>query len=86
MIQGSRISVILTTSGMSAGLCSISGLAVGERDLVDDRGRGGDEIEVELAGQPLLDDLEVQEPEEAAAEAEAERGAGFHLVARSSRR
>ena len=30
--------------------------------------------------QPLLDDLEVQEPEEAAAEAEAERGGGLHLV------
>ncbi len=48
--------------------------------LVDDRRRGGDEVEVELALQPLLDDLEVQQAEEAAAEAEAERGGGFHLV------
>ena len=47
---------------------------------VDDAGRGGDEIEIELARQPLLDDFEVQEPKEAAAEAEAERGAGFHFV------
>ena len=30
--------------------------------------------------EPLLDDLEVQEAEEAAAEAEAERGGGLHLV------
>ena len=30
--------------------------------------------------QPLLDDLEVEEPQEAAAEAEAERGRGLHLV------
>src|SRR5207249_11636969 len=40
---------------------------------VGDRGRGGDERESELALETLLDDLHVQEPEEAAAEAEAER-------------
>jgi hypothetical protein len=34
-----------------------------------------------FAGQPLLDDLEVEQAEEAAAEAEAERGAGLHLEA-----
>src|SRR4051794_3391219 len=50
-------------------------------DLIDDRGRGGDEVEVVLAGQALLDDLEVEEAEEAAAEAEAERRAGLHLEA-----
>jgi hypothetical protein len=54
-------------------------VAIGQLDLVDHRGGGGDQIEVELAAQPLLDDLEMQEPEEAAAEAEAERGRGFHL-------
>ncbi len=48
--------------------------------LIDHRRRGGDEVEVELALQPLLDDLEVQQAEEAAAEAEAERGGGLHLV------
>ena len=52
-----------------------------EVDLVDDARRGGDEVEVIFAGQPLLDDLEVEEAEEAAAEAEAERGAGLHLEA-----
>jgi hypothetical protein len=38
-------------------------LAVGEVDAVDDRGCRGDEVEVELALQPLLNDLEVQEPQ-----------------------
>ena len=48
---------------------------------VDDAWRGGDEVEIELAREALLDDFEVQEPKEAAAEAEAERGGGFHFVA-----
>jgi hypothetical protein len=52
-----------------------------ELHLVDHRRRGGDEVEVIFAGQPLLDDLEVEQAEEAAAEAEAERGAGLHLEA-----
>jgi len=46
-------------------------LAVAQLDLVDDRRRGGDQIEIELALQPFLDDLEMKEPEKAAAEAEA---------------
>ncbi len=52
-----------------------------EVHFVDDAGRGGDEVEVVFARQALLDDLEVEEAEEAAAEAEAERGAGLHLEA-----
>ena len=47
--------------------------AVGPVDAVDDRGRGQHEVEVELAREALLDDLEVKEAEKAAAEAEAER-------------
>ena len=43
--------------------------------------RGDDQVEVVLALEPLLDDLAVQEAEEAAAEAEAERGARLGLVA-----
>ncbi len=80
LIQGSRISAILTTSGMSAGLCSWTLVAVGHLHLVDHRGRGGDEIEIEFAAQPLLDDLEVQKAEKTAAEAEAERGGGLHFI------
>ena len=60
--------------------------AVAQLDLVDDRRRGRDQVEIELALQPLLDDLEMQQPEEAAAEAEAERGARSPSRRRSSRR
>ena len=53
---------------------------VGERDLVDDRRGGGDEIEIELALEALLDDLEMQEPEETTAKAEAQRRRRLHLI------
>ena len=43
--------------------------------LVDDARIGGDDVHVVLAPQPLLDDLHVQQAEEAAAETEAERDA-----------
>ena len=49
-------------------------------DLVDHVGRGRDQVEVELALEPLADDLHVQQAEEAAAEAEAERAGGLRLV------
>src|SRR5262249_32431604 len=42
--------------------------------------RGGVQVEMYFAVEPLLDDFEMQEAEEAAAEAEAERGGGLHLV------
>ena len=67
-------------------ICAGSFFEWREVDLVDDARRGGDEVEVVFAGQPLLDDLEVEEAEEAAAEAEAERGAGLHLEAEARRR
>ena len=71
---------ITLPSGMSTGLCSSSICAVGAVDAVHHGGRGRDQVQVELAGQPLLDDLQVQQAEEAAAEAEAERGGGLRLV------
>ena len=55
--------------------------AVGQRDEVLDRRRRCDEIQVELALQPLLDDLHVQQAQEAAAEAEAERHRALGLEA-----
>ena len=63
------------------GVVHLDPLAAGTRlDAVGD-GRGGhDQIEVELALQPLADDLHVQQAEEAAAEAEAERQRGLGLV------
>jgi hypothetical protein len=47
--------------------------------VVHDRGRGGDERQVELALEPRLHDVGVQQAQEAAAEAEAERLAGLGL-------
>ena len=57
------------------------GPSMAQVDAVDHRRRGRDQVEVIFAGQPLLDDLEVEQAEEAAAEAEAQRGAGLHLEA-----
>jgi hypothetical protein len=47
--------------------------------MIDHARRGGDKVEVELALQPLGDDLEMQQAEEAAAEAEAQRRRAFGL-------
>ena len=49
-------------------------------DVVLDRRRRGDELEVELALEPLLDDLHVEEAEKPAAEAEPERHRALRLV------
>ena len=48
-------------------------------DLVAHAGSGGDEVEIEFALQALLDDFHVEQAEEAAAEAEAERDGAFRL-------
>ena len=47
-------------------------LAVALQDLVGDVRGGLHQVEVAVALEPLLDDLAVEHPEEAAAEAEAE--------------
>ena len=49
-------------------------------DVVGDVRRRDEQVEVELALEPLADDLHVQQPEEAAAEAEAERLRRLRLV------
>ncbi len=54
--------------------------AVVQLDLVDHAGRGRDQVLVELALQALLHDLHVQQAQEAAAEAEAQRLADLGLV------
>ena len=54
--------------------------SVGHVNPVHDRRRGRDQVQVEFARQPLLDDFEVQQAEKAAAEAETERRRGFRLV------
>ena len=49
-------------------------------DLVDDGRRGRDEVHVVFALEPLLHDVHVQQAEEAAAKAEAQRLRDFRLV------
>ena len=58
-------------------------LAAAQLELVDDRRRGRDQIEIEFALEPLLDDFQMQQPEKAAAETEAERRRGLHLVGKT---
>ena len=53
--------------------------AVGLVDLINNARQRGDEVEVKFALKPLLNDLHVQHPEEAAAEAEAEGDGAFRL-------
>ena len=79
-IQGSRISSISPGDGRSAGLSIDEGLAAVHDDFVFDARGGGEQIEVVLALQPLLDDLHVEQTEEAAAEAEPERQRRLRLV------
>ena len=58
--------------------------AVGQMHPVDDRRSGRQEVEIELAGQPLLDDLEMEQTEKPAAEPEtqSDRSLGLVLEAR----
>ena len=62
------------------GIVKLQRLAAPQMHPVNDAGGGGDEIEVELARKALLDDLEVQKPQEAAAKAEPEGGRGLRAV------
>ena len=54
--------------------------AVGEGDAVNDAGIGGDDVHAVFAAQPFLDDLEVQQAQEAAAKAETEGDRGLGLI------
>ena len=72
--------------GISAGF-SISSIVPSVMvDVVLDVRHRRDEVEIELALEPLLHDLHVQQAEEAAAEAEAERGRRLGLVVAARRR
>ena len=53
--------------------------AVGQGQAVAHAGGGGDDVQIELPLQTLGDDLHVQQTQETAAEAEAQRGAGLQL-------
>ena len=58
----------------------VDGGAIVQLDLVDHGRRSGDEIQIVFTLQTLLDDLHVQHPEEAAAEAEAQRRGALRFV------
>ena len=77
---GSSISSTVVGGGSAAGLSTASDVAVGRQHLVLHVRRGGDQVDVVLAPQALLHDLHVEQAEEAAAEAEAERDRGLGLV------
>ena len=66
-------SIVLDGAGVGHVLRRVDGehLAVRLGHAVLDGRRGGQQVEVELALEPLLDDLHVEQAEEAAAEAEA---------------
>ena len=53
--------------------------AVRLRDAVDDGGQGGDEVEIKLALQPLLDDLHMQHTQKTASEAKTQRNRRLRL-------
>lgn len=72
--------VDLDNVGHVDGVVELDLAAVGHVDFVDHGRRGGDEVEVEFALQPLLYDLHMQQAEEAATETEAKGLRAFHLV------
>src|SRR5207245_7816649 len=55
------------------GVVDLDDVAALQLDPVLDRRRCGDELELELAFEPLLDDLEVKQAKEAASKAESQR-------------
>ena len=78
---GARLLDRLDVGGVGEHLRVVDGehAAVAQPHPVLDGRRGGDQREPELALEPLLDDLHVEQAEEAAAEAEAERRRGLRL-------
>ena len=69
-----------SSRGISAGLCTSTHSPTSRLHAVRDVRRGHEQIEVELALEPLAHDLHVQQPEESAAESEAERVRRLRLV------
>ena len=75
-----RLLHLLRVAGHVSGVVHLDPVAVLLLHLVGDVRRGHQQVEVELPLEPLADDLHVQEPEEAAAEAEPERLRRLRLV------
>ncbi len=79
-MTGSRISSTRERSGSFDGFSISIERAVAQQHLVDDGGRRRDQVHVVFALEPLLHDVHVQQTEEAAAKAEAQRLRDFRLV------
>ena len=71
---------ILPSMGNLRRVVELDDLAVLEHAAKAHGRRGRDEVEVVLALEPLLDDLHVEQAQEAAAEPEAERRRGLGLA------
>ncbi len=72
-MMGSSICFDLGGIGEARGVIHFENFIARGGDAVTDAGRGGDEVNIELALEALLHDLEMQQTEKAAAKAEAER-------------
>ena len=70
--------------GVVVGVVDHDDAAVGFDDFINYARQGGDELKVKLTLKALLNDLHVQHPEEAAAEAEAECDRAFRLKRQGS--
>ena len=62
------------------GVVDFQDVARGRRDAILHARRGGDEVDIEFALEPLLNNLHVQQAEKAAAKAESQRDGIFRLV------
>ena len=79
MITGSSICSISLGSGQRDGLSTSITDSVGQRDLVPHARRRRDQVEIVLALQPLLDDLQMQQAQKSAAETKAQRDRALRL-------
>ena len=66
--------------GQEGGVVHFPERAVGKRDAVDDAGIGGDNVHAVLAAESFLDNFQMEQAEEAAAEAEPQRDRGLRLI------
>ena len=76
---GSSICLMLGRIRKFVRIIDLDHLAAGRCHAIADARRGRDQIDIEFALQPLLDDLQMQQPEKSAAESEAERDRIFRL-------
>src|ERR1017187_9065812 len=76
-MMGSSICLISEGSGKLVGGVHFDDFPDGVGDPVPHAGRRGDEVDVELALEALLDNFQVQQPQKSAAETETQRHGVF---------